>query len=94
MARTKEILPKGVKVRFEAATGRPRGRGIIAIEDEGDEAARQAKLQRMAERIAEYDRGYERNRWRCRQCGPWQKYKGDASREISVEGGTLTNPRR
>jgi hypothetical protein len=89
MARTKKVLPEGVKVLFEAVTGRPRGRGIFGIEDEGDEVARQAKLQRMAERIAEYDRGYEGNRRRCPHCGHWQQYKGDASRAISVEGGTL-----
>jgi hypothetical protein len=90
MARTKKVLPEGLKVTFEAITGRVRGRGLFGIEDEGDEVARQAKLQRMAERIAEYDRGYEGNRRRCPQCGQWQQYKGDASREVVVEGGTLT----
>ena len=65
MARTKKVLPAGVKVAFEAITGRPRGRGLFGIEDEGDEVARQAKLQRMAERIAEYDRGYAGNRRQC-----------------------------
>ena len=90
MARTKKALPEGVKVAFEALTGRPRGRGIFGIEDEGDEVARQAKLARMAERIAAYDRGYEGNRRRCPQCGHWQQYKGDVQREVGVEGGTLT----
>lgn len=90
MARGKKVLPEGVKVTFEAMTGRSRGRGLFGIEDEGDEVARQAKLQRRAERITAYNRGYEGNRRRCRQCGQWQKYKGDASREIMVEGGTLT----
>ena len=90
MARRKRALPKGVKVAFEALAGRPRGRGIFGIEDEGDEVARQAKLERMAERIAAYDRGYEGNRRRCPQCGQWQRYKGDAQREVVVEGGTLT----
>jgi hypothetical protein len=90
MAHGKKALPEGVKVAFEAITGRTRGRGIFGIEEEGDEVARQAKLQRMAERIAAYDRGYEGNRRRCPQCGQWQKYKGDASREVVVEGGTLT----
>jgi len=89
MARTKKGLLEGVKVTFEAVMGRSRGRGIFGIEDEGDEVARQAKLQRMAERIAEYDRGYEGNRRRCPQCGQWQQYKGDASRTLAVEGGTL-----
>src|SRR5215471_18368424 len=90
MARTKKGLPEGVKVMFEAVTGRSRGRGIFGIEDEGDEVARQAKLQRMAERISEYDRGYAGNRRWCPQCGQWQQYKGEASREVVVEGGTLT----
>jgi len=90
MGRGKTALPEGVKVTFEAITGRARGRGIFGIEDEGEEVGRQAKLQRMAERIAAYKRGYEGNRRRCPQCGQWQKYKGDASREVVVEGGTLT----
>ena len=90
MAQGKKALPEGVKVAFEAITGRTRGRGIFGIEEEGNEVARQAKLQRMAERIATYDRGYEGNRRRCPQCGQWQKYKGDARREVMVEGGTLT----
>ena len=90
MARTKKALPEGVKVALEALTGRSRGRGIFGIEDEGDEVARQAKLERMAERIAAYDRGYAGNRRRCPPCGHWQQYKGDASREVVVEGGTLT----
>src|SRR5690242_9971152 len=90
MAQRKKALAEGVKVAFEALTGRPRGRGIFGIEEEGNEVARQAKLQRMAERIAVYDRGYEGNRRRCPQCGQWQKYKGDARREGMVEGGTLT----
>lgn len=89
MAHGKKALPEGEKVTFAAITGRTRGRGIFGIEEEGDEVARQAKLQRMAERIAAYDRGYEGNRRRCPQCGQWQKYKGDARREVMVEGGTL-----
>jgi hypothetical protein len=90
MGRGKTALPEGVTVTFEAITGRARGRGIFGIEDEGDEVARQAKLQRMAERIAEYNRGYAGNRRRCPQCGQWQQYKGDASRELVIECGTLT----
>lgn len=90
MAQGKKALPEGVTVAFEAMTGRTRGRGICGIEEEGEEVARQAKLQRMAERIAAYDRGYAGNRRRCPQCGQWQKYKGDARRELLVEGGRLT----
>jgi hypothetical protein len=90
MGRGKTALAEGVKVTFEAITGRTRGRGIFGIEDEGDEVARQAKLERRAERMASYERGYAGNRRRCPQCGQWQKYKGDASRDLVVEGGTLT----
>lgn len=52
MASGKKALAEGVKVTFEAITGRTRGRGIFGIEDEGDEVARQGKWQGMAERIA------------------------------------------
>jgi hypothetical protein len=90
MAKPKKTLPEGVRVAFEAVKGRPRGRGIFGIEDEGDEVARQATLPRMAERIASYERGYEGNRRRCPQWGQWQQEKGDARRELVVEGGTLT----
>ena len=65
MAHGKKALAEGMKVTFEAITGRTRGRGLFGIEEEGEEVARQAKLQRMAERIAAYDRGYEGNRRRC-----------------------------
>jgi hypothetical protein len=90
MGRGKKALPAGLTVTFEAITGRARGRGICGIEDEGEAVARQAKLQRMAERIAEYDRGYEGGRRRCPRCGQWQKYKGEASRELVFDCGTLT----
>jgi hypothetical protein len=90
MGHGKAALPEGIKVTFEAITGRARGRGIFGIEDEGEEVARQAKRHRMAERIASYERGYAGNRRRCPQCGQWQKYQGDASRDLVVEGGTLT----
>ncbi len=82
---------RGWKVTFEAVAGRRGGRGIFAIEDEGEEMARRTKLADMAERIAAYDRGYEGNRRRCPQCGQWQQYKGERAREVEVEGGTLTS---
>lgn len=78
-----------LKVTFEAIIGRQGGKGIFGIEDEADEVARQAKLRRMAERIAEYDRGYEGGRRRCPRCGQWQKYKGEVAREVEVDCGTL-----
>lgn len=89
MGRQEKTLPEGLRVTFEAVTGRMGSKGIFGIEEEADEVARQAKLRRMAERIAVYDRGYEGNRRRCPQCGQWQKYKGEQVREVTVEGGTL-----
>ena len=76
MARTKRVLPEGVKVRFETVTGRPRGRGSFAIEEEGDEVARQAKLQRMAKRIAEYDLGMKEAGGGVRNVGSGNNIKG------------------
>lgn len=80
----------GGKVAFEILAGRQGGEGIFEIEDEADELARQTKLRRMAERIAAYDRGYEGKQRRCPRCGQVQRYKGDVSREVVVDGGTLT----
>lgn len=78
-----------LRVTFETIIGRQGGRGIFGIEAEADEVARQAKLRRMAERIAEYERGYEGGRRRCPRCGQWQKYKGEMAREVEVDCGTL-----
>jgi hypothetical protein len=89
MGSREKTLREGLKVTFEAVTGRVGSKGIFGIEEEGEAVARQAKLQRMAERIAEYDRGYEGNRRRCPQCGQWQKYKGEQVREVRVDCGTL-----
>jgi len=86
----KKVLPEGVKVTFEAITVPTGGRGIFGIEEEADVVARQAKLHRMAERIAAYDRGYEGGRRRCPRCGQWQKYKGNVTRELVFDCGTLT----
>jgi|SRR5713226_3665676 len=90
MGRRDKTTTEELKVTFETIVGRRGGGGIFGIEDEADEVARQAKLRRMAERIAEYDRGYERGRRRCPRCGQWQKYKGERARELAVDGGTLT----
>jgi hypothetical protein len=90
MGQGKRAVPEGLKVTFEAVTGRSGGKGIFGIEDAADEVARRAKLQHMAEQIAAYDRGYEGGRRRCPRCGHWQKYKGEASRELVFDGGTLT----
>ena len=90
MRGSKNAVPEGLKVTFEAMGAPTGGRGIFGIEEEADAVARQAKLHRMAERIAAYDRGYEGGRRRCPRCGQWQKYKGDATRELVVDCGTLT----
>src|SRR5262245_19972248 len=90
MGRQEKVGAEGLKVTFEAIIGRQGSKGIFGIEDEADEVARQAKLRRMAERIAEYGRGYEGGRRRCPRCGRWQKYKGEMAREIEVDCGTLT----
>jgi hypothetical protein len=89
----KKKLPEGLGVEFEAIVGRQGGQGIFGIEDEADAAARQTKLQRMAERITAYDRGYEGGRRRCPRCGQWQRYKGEQARELEFDCGTLTVPR-
>src|SRR6266436_5007040 len=90
MKRGEKAMVAGGKVAFEALAGREGGAGIFGIEDEADELARQVKLQRMAERIAAYDRGYEGKRRWCPRCGQLQRYNGDVSRELVLDCGTLT----
>src|SRR3954453_2051952 len=90
MGRGKNVVPEGLKVTFEAMGAPTGGRGIFGIEEEADAVARQVKLQRMAERISAYDRGYEGGRRRWPRCEQWQKYKGDAIRELVFDCGTLT----
>ena len=90
MRRREKTVVEGGKVAFETLAGRQGGEGIFGIEDEADELARQTKLRRMAERIAAYDRGYEGKQRRCPRCGQMQRYKGDVSRDVVVDGGTLT----
>lgn len=90
MGRRQKTASEGLKVTFEALGGRRNGGRIFGIEDEANEEARQAKLRRMAERIAEYGRGCEGGRRRCPRCGKWQTYKGERAREVAVDGGTLT----
>jgi uncharacterized C2H2 Zn-finger protein len=85
-----KTVVEGGKVAVETLMGRQGGEGLFGIEDEADELARQTKLRRMAERIAAYDRGYEGKHRRCPRCGQVQRYKSDVSREVVVDGGTLT----
>lgn len=90
MRRGKKALLEGVKVTFAAIVGRQGGEGIFGIEDAAEEIARRTKLALMAEQITAYDRGYEGRRRRCPRCGQWQKYKGEAARELVFDCGTLT----
>lgn len=90
MRRREKTVVEGGKVAFEAIAGRRGGEGIFGIEDEADELARQTKLRRIAERVAAYDRGYEGGQRRCPRCGQVQRYKGEASRELVFDCGTLT----
>ena len=78
------------KVAFEAIGGRQGGQGLFGLEDKADEIARQAKLRSLAEQIALYDCGYEGRQRPCPRCGQVQRYKGEASRELVFDCGTLT----
>jgi hypothetical protein len=90
MKRWAKVNTKEVKVAFEVVAGRQGGRGIFAIEDAAEEIARRTKLAHIAEQIASYDRGYVGNRRRCPQCGKWQQYKGERTREVRFDCGTVT----
>ena len=75
---------------FEVVAGRQGGQGIFAIEDAAEEIARRTKLTYIAEQIVRYDRGSAGNRRRCPQCGQWQQYKGERTREVGFDCGTVT----
>jgi len=90
MKRRTKVDTKEVKVAFEVVAGRQGGRGIFAIEDAAEEIARRTKLAHIAEQIARYDRGYVGNRRRCPQCGQWQQYKGERTRDVVFDCGTVT----
>jgi hypothetical protein len=90
MKRQAKVGTKELKVAFEVVAGRQGGRGIFAIEDAAEEMARRTKLAHIAEQIASYDRGYAGNRRRCPQCGQWQQYKGERTREVVFDCGTVT----
>ena len=87
MKRRETADTKGLKVTFEAVAGRQGGRGVFPIEDAAEEIARRTKLAHIAEQIARYDRGYAGNRRRCPQCGQWQQYKGERTREVDLTVG-------
>ena len=90
MGRGKQLRGKKPSVTFEPSPSTEGATGLFGLEDGAEEVARHAKLQHLAERIAVYDRGYEGNRRRCPRCGEWQKYKGESTRQIEVDGGRLT----
>lgn len=90
MRRREKTVVAGGKVAFAAIEGRQGGRGIFGLEEKADERARQAKLQCLAEEIAAYDRGYEGAHRHCPRCGQDQRYKGDVTRELVFDCGTLS----
>src|SRR5262245_36539289 len=90
MRRREKTVREESKVAYEAIEGRRGGEGLFGLEDQADEVARQAKLRSLAEQIALYDRGYEGNQRRCPRCGHVQRYKGEASRELVFDCGTVT----
>jgi hypothetical protein len=93
MRRRAKTVVKGGKVAFAAIAGRRGGRGIVGLEEKADECARQAKLQCLAEELAAYDRGYDGPHRRCPRCGQAQRDKGEVSRDLIFDCGTLTVPR-
>jgi hypothetical protein len=90
MKRRAKVDTKDLKVAFEEVAGRQGGRGIFAIEDAAEEIARRTQLAHSAEQIASYERGYTGNRRRCPQCGKWQQYKGERTRDVEFDCGTVT----
>jgi hypothetical protein len=90
MQRREKTVVGGGKVAFEALEGWRGGRGIFGLAEKADELAQQAKLQGLAEEIAAYDRGYEGPHRRCPRCGHAQRDKGDVTRALVFDCGTLT----
>jgi hypothetical protein len=90
MKRREKVDTKERKVAYEVIAGRQGGRGIFAIEDAAEEIARRTKLAHIAEQLASYERGYVGNRRRCPQCGQWQQYKGERTRDVVFDCGTVT----
>jgi hypothetical protein len=90
MKRRRQVDEKERKGACEVVAGRQEGRGIVAIADAAEEVARRTQVAHIAEQIARYARGYGGNRRRCPQCGQWQQYKGERTREIVFDCGTVT----
>ena len=91
MKRRTKMDTKDLKVAFEVGAGRQGGQGIFALADAAEEIARRTKLTYIAGRdTVRYDRGYAGNRRRCPQCGQWQQYKGERTREVGFDCGTVT----
>lgn len=90
MQRREKTVGEAGKVAYEVLEGRRGGEGRFGLEDHADEVARHAKLRSVAEQIALYDRGYEGSRRRCPRCGQVQRYKGEASRELIFDCGTVS----
>jgi len=90
MRRRQKVEVAGGRVAFEAIEGQRGGTGILGLEEKADELARQANLQCLAEEMAAYDRGDEGAHRRCPRCGQEQRDKGEVSRDLGFDCGTLT----
>lgn len=90
MKRREKVDTKERKVAYAGIAGRQGGQGIFAIEDAAEEIARRTKLAHIAEQLASYERGYGGNRRRCPHCGQWQQYKGERTRDVGFDCGTVT----
>ena len=76
---------------FRSQFAEEESRGLFGLEDEGDYEARKFKLERLQEKIASLDRGYEGPVRACPRCtGKSQSYKGDCARRIRLDCGTLS----
>lgn len=93
MRRREKTVGEAGKVAYEGIEGRCGGEGLFGLEDQADEVARHAKLRSLAEQRARYDRGYEGNQRRGPGCGQGQRDKGEASRELVLDCGTLRGQR-
>ena len=76
---------------FRSQFAEEESRGLFGLEDEVDYEARKFKLERLQEKIASLDRGYEGPVRACPRCtGKSQSYKGDCARRIRLDCGTLS----
>ncbi len=76
---------------FRSHFSEEESRGLFGLEDEVDYEARKFKLERLQEKIASLDRGYEGTVRACPRCTrKSQYYKGDCARRIRLDCGALS----